>query len=70
MNNVIRRNHYDVTDRVFVADPRTVCEEVCSLLRRLGRNADLRPVEQAFDAFGQLYAGILPGYPKWGRGDF
>jgi hypothetical protein len=62
MNNIIRRNHYDVTDRVFVADPRTVCEEVCSLLRRLERNADLRPVEQAFDAFGRLYAGMLPGY--------
>ena len=62
MNNVIRRNHYDVTDRVFVADPRIVCEEVCSLLRLVGRNADLRPVELAFDAFGRLYAGTLPGY--------
>lgn len=62
MNNVIRRNHYDVTDRVFLADPAAVCEEVCSLLRRTGSNADLQPVEQAFDTFGRLYAGMLPGY--------
>ncbi|OGA14493.1 MAG: hypothetical protein A3H32_11770 [Betaproteobacteria bacterium RIFCSPLOWO2_02_FULL_63_19] len=62
MNGVIRRNHYDVTDRVFVADPRVVCTEVCALLRSLEPNTDPRPVEQAFDVFSRLYAGTLPGY--------
>ena len=62
MTDVIRRNHYDVTDRVFVADPRIVCAEVCTLLRGLEPDSDLRPVERAFDTFGRLYAGTLPGY--------
>ena len=62
MSDVIRRNHYDVTDRVFVGDPRIVCEEVCAILRQLAPNIDLKPVEQAFDVFGRLYAGTLPGY--------
>lgn len=62
MNDVIRRNHYDVTDRVFVADPRIVREEVCVLLRRMEPGIDLRPVERAFDVFCRLYAGTLPGY--------
>ena len=61
-NDVIRRNHYDVTDRVFVGDPRVVCAEVCSILRGLEPDTDLRPVEQAFDVFSRLYAGALPGY--------
>lgn len=62
MSGVIRRNHYDVTDRVFVADPRVVCEEVCALLRRLEPGANLRPVELAFDVFSSLYAGTMTGY--------
>jgi hypothetical protein len=62
MTDVIRRNHYDVTDRVFVGDPRVVCEEVCAILRGLEPTTDLRPVEQAFDVFSRLYAGTLPGY--------
>lgn len=62
MNEVVRRNHYDVTDRVFVGDPRVVCAEVCALLRSLEPNTDLPPVEQAFDVFSRLYAATLPGY--------
>ncbi len=62
MNDVIRRNHYDVTNRVFVADPRVVCAEICALLHSLEPNTDLRPVEQAFDMFSRLYTGTLPGY--------
>jgi hypothetical protein len=62
MNDLVRRNHYDVTDRVYLADPRIVCKEVCAILRSLEPNSDLRPVEQAFDVFGRLYAGVLPGY--------
>jgi len=62
MSEVIRRNHHDVTDRVFVADPRSVCEEVSAILRRLEPDADLGPVRKAFDVFSRLYAGMLPGY--------
>jgi hypothetical protein len=62
MSDVIRRNHYDVTDRVLVADPRVVCAEVCAILRDLAPGTDPRPVEQAFGTFGRLYAGELPGF--------
>jgi hypothetical protein len=61
-NEVSRRNHYDVTDRVFLADPRAVCAAVCELLHDLYPQADLRPVARAFDQFSRLYSGTLPGY--------
>lgn len=57
-----RRNHYDVTGRVFIADPRTVCAEICSVLRRRFPDIDLRPVRLAFDTFTDLYVGELSGY--------
>lgn len=62
MNDVIRRNHYDVTDRVFLADPRIVGEEVCSVIGQLHRGIDLAPLRTAFDTFARLYCGTLPGY--------
>ncbi len=62
MDNVIRRNHYDVMNSVFVVDPRIVCQEVCAILGRMGQGSDLRPVEKAFDVFSRLYTGTLPGY--------
>ena len=62
MSDVIRRNHYDVTDRVFVADPRAVCAEICGILSSRQRNTRLAVVEQAFEVFSRLYAGALPGY--------
>jgi hypothetical protein len=62
MDNVIRRNHYDVTDSVFVADPRAVGTEICELLGRLHPHADPQPIKQAFEVFSALYAGTLPGY--------
>lgn len=60
--DINRRNHYDVTGRVFIADPRVVCAEVCTLLRERYPSVDLQPVERAFDVFAHLYAGELPGY--------
>ncbi|HUP93171.1 MAG TPA: hypothetical protein VM074_13065 [Solimonas sp.] len=62
MNDVIRRNHYDVTDRVFLADPRVVSAEVLELLRSRYRGIESRPLQVAFEVFGSLYAGTLPGY--------
>lgn len=58
----IRRNHYDVSNRVFVADPRTVCRAVCEIVGPLAPQADLRPLRRAFELFGRLYAGLQPGY--------
>jgi hypothetical protein len=58
----VRRNHYDVTDSVRISHPQDVCIAVCSLLRALYPEVDLKPVRQAFGTFGRLYAGTLPGY--------
>lgn len=57
-----RRNHYDVTNTVCICDPRTVCNAVCDLLGALYPDADLQPVRCAFETFGRLYTGTLPGY--------
>ncbi len=57
-----RRNHYDVTNKVRISSPRDVSAAVCDLLDRLYPDTDLAPVRQAFDVFGRLYAGNLPGY--------
>ncbi|MBL6752146.1 MAG: hypothetical protein ISP90_16615 [Nevskia sp.] len=62
MNDLIRRNHYDVTGRVFVADPRTVCAGVVRILAQLHPRTGLEPVRRAFALFSRLYAGELPGY--------
>lgn len=60
--DINRRNHYDVTGRVFIADPRIVSIEVCALLHERYPSIDLQPVEHAFDVFARLYVGELPGY--------
>lgn len=57
-----RRNHYDVTDRVRISHPQDVRKVVCALLRALYPQADLQAVRHAFNTFGRLYAGTLPGY--------
>ena len=57
-----RRSHYDVTNRICVADPHAVRDAVCAILGQLYPRADLGPVRIAFDTFAHLYAGILPGY--------
>lgn len=57
-----RKNHLDITGRIFVADPRPVCSAVCELLRARYPGIELGPVERAFDDFTRLYAGDLPGY--------
>lgn len=57
-----RRNHYDVTNKVRISNPREVNAAVGKLLRGLYPDLDLAPVNQAFDTFGRLYAGTLPGF--------
>jgi hypothetical protein len=62
MNDPARRNHYDVSDRVFLADPRQVCSHIGGILRQLDPAVDLAPLQRAFDIFSRLYCGRLPGY--------
>jgi hypothetical protein len=57
-----RRNHFDVTDTVRISHVADVRQACASLLQRVYPNADLRPLNQAFDMFARLYAGTLPGY--------
>jgi len=57
-----RRNHYDVTGDILIADPGAVCGEVCSVLQRRFPGIELQPVRDAFDIFADLYAGQLSGY--------
>ncbi len=57
-----RRNHYDVSNTVCIADPAAVCTAVCALLQALYPQQSLAPVRAAFDTFARLYAGTLPGY--------
>lgn len=57
-----RRTEYDVTNTIRISDPRVVCEEACRVIRERYADADLAPVQHAFDTFARLYAGVLPGY--------
>jgi hypothetical protein len=61
-SDTYRRNHYDVTNAVYVADPRAVHAEVSRILGRLYPEADLAVLERAFDTFARLYTGELEGY--------
>lgn len=57
-----RRNHYDVTNRVRISHPQDVEAEVERLLVAVHPDLDRAGLAQAFDTFGRLYAGLLPGY--------
>jgi len=57
-----RRNHYDVTDRIDISDPSAVCEAVCRLLSRRYPELPVLIVQDAFDVFARLYAGLLPEF--------
>ena len=57
-----RRNHYDVTNRVCIADPLDVQGEVTRLLSRHDTQFDPAALSTAFRRFTELHAGVLPGY--------
>lgn len=57
-----RRNHYDVTNRVRVSHPHDVANEAERLLSAIHPDLDRAALARAFDTFGHLYAGTLPGY--------
>ncbi|MGQ0528432.1 MAG: hypothetical protein ACT4PG_01170 [Panacagrimonas sp.] len=57
-----RRNHYDITDQVRISHPGDVAAAVTDILSALYPEQDLRPIRVAYDSFGKLYAGVMPGY--------
>ncbi len=61
-DNERRRNHYDVTNRVNVADPRAVEAAIQPLMHACGGVDALPALTEAFQQFSALYAGTLPGF--------
>jgi hypothetical protein len=57
-----RGNHQDVTGTVRIADPIEVHAAVRDVLRPRFPDCDLEALQLAFETFGRLYAGQLPGY--------
>ena len=57
-----RRNHYDVTNQICIADPLDVQGEVIRLLCRHDPRFDPAILSTAFRRFTELHAGVLPGY--------
>lgn len=57
-----RRNHYDVTNQVCIADPQDVLHAVIGLLQRQDSRYQPAGLQAAFRRFTELHAGLLPGY--------
>lgn len=57
-----RRNHYDVTNQICIADPHEVRDEVTRLLAAHDPLLDGGVLDAAFMSFTRLHAGMLPGY--------
>ncbi|MBA4285238.1 MAG: hypothetical protein C0434_06860 [Xanthomonadaceae bacterium] len=57
-----RRNHYDVTNQICLADPLDVQGEVVRLLSRHDGRFEPAALSTAFRRFTELHAGLLPGY--------
>jgi len=57
-----RRNHYDVTNRICIASPQDVRDEVKRLLGVHHPNLDLSVLDLAFQRYTELHAGVLPGF--------
>lgn len=52
----------DVTGKVDVSSPDSVCAAVLTILRKRYRGIDFAPVEQLFVDFARLYRGEFPGF--------
>ena len=57
-----RRNHYDVSNKVCIADPDAVRQEVERLIAAHHPRFDRTVLATAFHDFTRLHAGSLPGY--------
>jgi hypothetical protein len=58
----VRRNDYDVTNRVQTTDTTSVENEILRLFRLLYPGAMPTAIRTAFDDVGRIYAGAYPGY--------
>ena len=58
----LRRNDYDVTNKVQVSSPSEVCQAVYEIFRDLYPQASFRPLSRAFLDFQRLFNGEYPGY--------
>jgi len=57
-----RRSNYDVTNRVDVTSPDSVCEEVCTLFGSVYPKVSTEPIRQAYAVSASLFLGRYPGY--------
>jgi len=62
MSDLRHRNHFDLTNTVFVADPPAVCDAITAILNDTYPGADPAPIERACNLFSRLYTGELEGY--------
>ena len=58
----LRRNDFDVTNRIQTTDAGAVRREIARLFRLLYPGAAHMAMDRAFDDIGKLYAGDYPGY--------
>ncbi len=58
----VRRNDFDVTNRIQTTDPSAVQREVARLFRLLYPGAAHGPMDTAFADMARLYRGDYPGY--------
>jgi len=57
-----RRSDFDVTNTVQVSSPGAVLAAVEALYRPTWPETSLQPLEDAFEHFEELFAGLVPGY--------
>jgi hypothetical protein len=62
MTTGVRRNEFDVTDRINTTDPAAVSAEVCRLYQNLYQRAHADNIPKAFEDLTTLYRGAYPGY--------
>jgi hypothetical protein len=58
----VRRNDFDVTNSVQVSSVQAVRAAVRKLYADTWPRIELEPLDRAFDYFGKLFAGEVPGY--------
>jgi hypothetical protein len=58
----MRRNDFDITDKIRTTDPIEVCDEVVRLYRGLYSDGNSRPIKRAFEDMSTLYHGKHPDY--------
>ena len=57
-----RRSDFDVSNTVQVSSAAAVLAAVEALYRPAWPDTSMQPLEDAFDHFEELFAGLVPGY--------